>query len=617
VLSGIFVVGLWLMRKPVRPSGAYLVGLVAFTGFVAWTGASLTWSVGPDLTWIAFDYAALYLLVAAIGGVLPGGRIQLRLAGYGFALVVTGIASVALLAKLFPGHDAIARLSGPIGYWNVLAAMIAMAIPFGLEGASRVGLPMWLRGVAASCLMLLLVTFFFTFSRGGFLALGVALAVYFALSTRRLSGVVSLIIPGALVAGILLHLRHLSSLYSDTTNDALRTAQGHTLAAWVVAALVAAFTAQALVAIAQNRWPLSARLRRTTGIAVVAFLLVLPLTLGTLYFPQHGGLGGWLSAHFQAALSGSGPSNGAERLTALGSNGRLPWFRQAVQGFEAHPVAGSGAGTFRFAHLLYRHDTGIVMHSHSEWLNVMSELGLVGITLFVMAIGGLVVAAFRRMLKDRSDKERSLLAACQAAVLAFVVHMSVDWDWDMAAITMAFLLLAGVAAAYARNRGLDAHVKESIGDAGRGRAPTSPTPSRRLSLGVRVLVTGLVVFGALSWALPYVADRAAAAAVDQASRGQFSQAAASARLSSRLNPLSIDPLLTLAAVQVQQHQPAAAWSSLQKAARIQPRNYVPYYQLGLLELDAFGRKKEARQWFARALELNPMDPLIRQQLRSL
>jgi hypothetical protein len=36
--------------------------------------------------------------------------------------------------------------------------------------------------------------------------------------------------------------------------------------------------------------------------------------------------------------------------------------------------------------------------------------------------------------------------------------------------------------------------------------------------------------------------------------------------------------------------------------------------MGLLTLNSFGQRDEATQWFRRALALNPLDPVIRQQL---
>ena len=49
--AGLVVAGAWLVRRPERPSRAQLVGLCAFAAFVVWTGLSVLWSVGPDLSW--------------------------------------------------------------------------------------------------------------------------------------------------------------------------------------------------------------------------------------------------------------------------------------------------------------------------------------------------------------------------------------------------------------------------------------------------------------------------------------------------------------------------------------------------------------------------------------
>jgi hypothetical protein len=631
VAAGLAVAGVWVVRRPERPSRAHLVGLLAFAAFVAWTGLSVLWSVGPDLSWVSFDVAGFYLLVAVVCGVLPGSVVRLRVAAYGFACVMTLLAGYALLGKTAPNvvTDAhvFARLSGSIGYWNVLAALIAMAVPVLVEAASRRTAPAWLRGLAAGALVVLLFTFFFTFSRGGFVALGVALLVWFGRAPRRLAGLASLAPPVLLVALVLWHVHRLSTLFNATTDDALRTAQGHILARWVAGALLAAVAVQVLIACGKRRWALPPRAARVLGAALLVAVVAVPLGGAAVYLPRHGGLVAWVRTHAHDALSGAGPGNSASRLTSLGTSGRGPWYHEALQGFAAHPFAGSGAGTFRFTNYLYRHHTWVVMHSHSQWLNVLSELGMVGFVLFAVAIAGLVAAAFGRRRRGRSDPERALLAACQAAACAFVAHMSIDWDWDMAVITVAFLLLAGAAAGYVRSRGVGAAaVEPATGRTGTtgasGPLPAEQTPveppsqraRRRLGPGARVLVTGLVCLGVVSWALPYLSQRADLRAVDQASRGRLTAAAASARQAGRLDPLAVDPLVTLALIQTEQRRLTGARATLLRAVRLQPRNYEPYYQLGLLELDGFGDRSVADAWFRRALTLDPLDALTRRSL---
>ena len=609
VLAGLAIAGVWLARGGFRPSRPYLVGLIAFAAFVVWVGLSILWSTGPDLSWVAFDVAALYLLVMAAIAFVPGGPRQLRLAAHGFGLVVLVVAGYALLGKVTPDlvthAHVFARLRAPVGYWNVLAMMIVMAIPIILTTASRRALPWWLRGAAASALVLLAITFFFTFSRGGYVALAAALLVYFALSNARLSAFASLVIPVGLVTAVLVGVRHLDTLFTPTADDALRSSQGHVLAAWFVAALALAFAAQALVALAQRRWPLSAHQVRIAGIAVLAVLALTPIAFGIYYFPSHGGLGEWVSAHYHAALSPSGPANDVGRLTSLGTSGRIPWYRAALEGFSHHPITGTGAGAFRFTNYLYRDQPTVVMHSHSQWLNVLSELGIVGFLLFAVAIGGLVVAACARLFADRADPHRGLLAGCQAAIIAFVVHISLDWDWDMAAATIAFLLLAGVSAAYVRERATCSF-------------PTSEDkpvpPSSRSLLGLRLVATAMIVFGVVSWALPYVAERQAASALDELSRGDIASAQAAARRASGLDPLAVDPLFVLASAQARDGDLAAAEATLERAVRLQPDNYAPYYEMGSFQLEVLHDRRAAQPWYRRALQLNPLDAAARRMV---
>ncbi len=626
VLAGFALWGIWRGRGFVRPSRPYLIALGAFAALVAWIGLSVLWSTGPDLSWVAFDVAALYLLVMAAVGSLPGGPRQIRLAVRGFALIVLVVSAYAFFGKVAPDvvthAHLFARLRAPVGYWNVLAALIVMALPAYLVTASRGWRQPWVRGLAASAIVLLLLTYFFTFSRGGYVALGVALIVYFALATRRLSAFVSLAIPLVSTAAVLLQVRGLGTLFATTTDDQLRAVQGHQLAVWSAVALVLAGVAQVAVAYAERRWTLSARQTRVVGTVVIAVVVLAPLAFGTFSIVRHGGVG-WVADQYHAALTETSYTNSVRRLTSLGTSGRIPWYREAIRGFSHHPLAGTGAGTFGITDELYRVTTFEAKHSHSQWLNVLTELGVVGFALFLVAVCGLLVAVFRHAGRDRDDPCRSLLAACQAAIAAFVVHLSIDWGWDMASITLAFLLLAGVSASYVRDRHVKAAAAPEAPDAAAsGVAPGIPAGSTiphpgSPSLTVRVFATCAVLFVVASWALPYFSERATISAQDQLSRGQVAAAEAAARRAAALDPLSVDPLLTLADVQAQQGDPDAAAATLQRAVRLQPHYYKPYYQMGTLLLESFHDEAAARAWYLKALELNPMHPGLRSVLEGL
>jgi O-antigen ligase len=636
ILVPLAAVWVWLAPRRLALGLPAIVALAAFSAFTVWTGLSIAWSVGPDLSWLAFDVTALYLLVAVVVTATPAGPAQLRLAGYGFVGAMVPVAVYAFLGKVLPEvvtHAHLyARLSAPLGYWNVLAIMLVMAIVPALEGASRRSLPFALRGACAGALALFALTLFFAFSRGGTLALALALVVYFVLTNERLQGALSLGLTAVPVAAVLYHGRHLATLFNATTNDPLRTAQGHLFGRWALAAICLAFVAQVIVALVGRRVSLDGRSRQVVGAVALAVALAVVAVGGLAFASRYGGVAGVVHkvAHqFTSSDSSANPhKNGAGRLLALGSNGRIPMAREGLKGFRQHPLAGSGAGTFRFTNYFYRPSASfVVKHAHNQWINVLSELGLVGLVLFALAIGGLVVAALRPVGRAARDLDRGLLAALQAAIVAFVFHMTIDWDWDMAAAAVAFLLLTGVCAAFVCHQRAAARagvalsasdVAQAVPDDVTQAVPDDVTQAvppvafrepRRLRFGIasRVLVTGLLLLVALSWLAPYLSDRALSKSIVLASDNHTAAAVTQARRAHRLDPLAVDPLFTLALVEQQQGRGSAAQATLEQAVRLQPQNYATYYELGLMQLNVLGLRHRAAASFRRALSLNPYD----------
>src|SRR5436305_14424560 len=66
----------------VRVSRAGLAVVAALAGIVVWDGASILWSVGPDLSWNATNRALVYLGFACLGVVaaVPARRLASALA---------------------------------------------------------------------------------------------------------------------------------------------------------------------------------------------------------------------------------------------------------------------------------------------------------------------------------------------------------------------------------------------------------------------------------------------------------------------------------------------------------------------------------------------------------
>jgi tetratricopeptide (TPR) repeat protein len=619
----------WLLRRRSRPPLLVLAGLLVFGLFVAWSGLSVLWSFGPDLSWISFNLAAFYLVVVTVLCLTPARGLHLRVAGYGFFAVAVAVGVYAFFGKGIPDVVAhahtYARLDSPIGYWNVLALMMVMGLLVALalagDRTSRAG---W-RVLAAAGAVPLCFTFFFTFSRGGWVVLAVALLLYFAFTTTRLASLASLVAIVVPVAAVLWRLRGLQTLFEATTNDTLRTVQGHALLRWAVAAVLVASAAQVVIVIVHRGVPWPRWLRIVAGAAVLV-VLAGGFGIGSWRFVEARGGASWVSARVQAFTSDSdatSSANEAGRLVSV-NTGRPPLWRETLKQSHYDRIAGTGAGTFPFTHYRFRKVGGVVKHAHSEWFNVLSELGVVGLVLFVTALALLAAAAIRNPFAGRADPLRPLVVAMQAGILAFIVHISWDWDWDMAAIGTVFFLFVGVCASYlatqahARRRAAEAAtLAETAGEdrdaaAGESRdggaAPIHKRPRRRaVTWPLRVVATTALVVLAVSWVPPYLSARAENAALAASSDGDSQVALRQTRRAARLDPLAVSPLITEALVLQQEGQNREALAALRKAQRLQPDDFEVYYQLGVLQLKAFARKGAAVADFKRALGLNPAD----------
>ena len=249
---------------------------------------------------------------------------------------------------------------------------------------------------------------------------------------------------------------------------------------WAIAALLVTAGLQLAVALLHRgvRWPRWSAV--AAGAVVLTVVAVVAVGGPGRYVQTHGGAS-WVTDKLHALLSDSsaaGGGNGAGRLIIVSNNGRVELWREAARQSSYHRLAGTGAGTFPFTHYRFRTNGGVVKHAHSQWFNVLSELGVVGLVLFVAAMVLFVAAAVGNPFSRRRDPLHPLLVALQVGVIAFFVHISWDWDWDMAAIgTVAFVFVA-VCASYRATRAADGRRRRHApaDDAPAGAAAEGPPP---------------------------------------------------------------------------------------------------------------------------------------------
>ena len=565
----------WLNGGVVAPRAtrAGWISLALFGGFALWCGLSLAWSVAPDATWTETNRAIAYTLVVGCAFALGAAVDEIAI---GLLGVASAVALWALAGKVVPGvlddTATVARLRAPLGYWNALALLCAMAAPVAIALAcDRARRGAW-RLAALASLWLLVVVAGLTYSRGGILALAVAVAVLVVLGEARLRAL------GALGLAV---LAATPGIAYGVTRDALnengaplhdRIAAGGVLAGILAVSLLALLGAGWVVLRFESRITPPERLiwRALAALALIGVVALLATGVISRSIDSFGAT--------RDAPSTSDPS----RVLSTNSGNRLVWWKEAFGAFTDRPVAGYGAGSFPVIHLQYRKNQLEVRQPHDVPLEFLSETGLIGGVLGVGAVVALLAAAFTGA-RARGGPAIALLAAGAA----WAAHALVDWDWDIPGVTVPALVALGALA------GLPppARVRRS--------------PARRGLLALAGLAACLYL---VSVALPAwsqsKADSALASAREDATPQQLQGAAARADLASRLDPLDVDSLFAAAAIADRRERLLEERRFLLDAVGRQPSDAGAWERLALVAV-RLGDGPGAIEASAAGLKLDP------------
>ena len=85
-----------------------------------------------------------------------------------------------------------------------------------------------------------------------------------------------------------------------------------------------------------------------------------------------------------------------------------------------------------------------VRDTHSLEFEMAADLGLVGLLAFALLVGGTAAAAREALRRDPAAA-----AGPSAALLAWLLHASIDWDWQLPAVSLPAIALAGALIALA------------------------------------------------------------------------------------------------------------------------------------------------------------------------
>ena len=565
----------WLPLPRVGRSGAVLVWVFAL--LVAWTGATVWWSIVADRSWDAFNKSVAYAAFLGLGIVLAavGRERAARISAWMLSLAVGAVLVWALVAKavpsLDPDGDRVARLREPVGHWNALALLADVALVLGLwlgtapthRRVVRVGGGL-LVYVATLALML-------TLSRAGVVVGVGVVALWLVLWSERVQGGLLLVASAlpAIAVGSWAFTR--PALTEDVATRSDRVADGTVfgtltlVGAAIVVGLVTWGTTRSLTETSRRR------VARGLVVAAVASIVAAGAVVSV--------------AAADAVSSGRDCSevvNDPSRLSSLDPNNRLCWWAEALDVYRQHSPEGAGSGTFEVARKRFRPDVRNVGQPHSVPLQQLAGGGVVALGLFVVVI----LAAFATCicaLRRLAGAERAAALALAAAPAAYFAHALVDFNWDFLAVTAPTMVALGVLA-------------------GAGRS-TTPVPPRSLLLAVGIVALAGVVL--VSFAFPRLADRAERRSTRALAAGDFEKAHDEALWAAFFNPVSADPMFARARVAERQRIPWRAQRAYVDAVELQPENPETWYTLGIFEFDVRKNMCAAYRFLNNAYTLDP------------
>jgi len=443
ILAAGIALGLLPRRRPSRTALLLLGALAAYAG---WIALSLLWTQSAELTTEELARALDYLgLVALALCVLDRDTWRPAAAGLGFgALVVCVIALGSRLAPAAFGTDEVAaflhssRLSYPFGYWNAIAACGAMCTTLGLAWSAHD--PSRARRAVALALVPVAATMtYVTYSRAGAYGTGIGVIAVIALSRNRITTALHAVIAAAGAGLAIVAVRGAPQIVNATGTRGAGAVAG----ALVFAAALCAATAISTRLAGVDRSRVPPGVRRPLAVASALAVLAAGGAVGPRIASR-----AWHS--FKRVPAGSTSTDPATRLTSL-SGARYQIWRSAIKAFDAHPVGGTGAGTFEYWWNQHGTEGEFIRDAHNLWVENMAELGLPGLLLIVAVAASAVGVAVAARLRARRSASAGAAAAFAAVMIVYLVHATVDWMWESTAVTV--LAFGGVAVIGARLSG--------------------------------------------------------------------------------------------------------------------------------------------------------------------
>jgi O-antigen ligase len=128
------------------------------------------------------------------------------------------------------------------------------------------------------------------------------------------------------------------------------------------------------------------------------------------------------------------------------TTGRTHFWSVTVEIIKAHPILGTGLGAFGLVYTHYDSRNGLfrLEQAHNDYLQILSDGGIIGAALALFFVIILFRQAFARR-ESRDDFRRGVCIGALAGCFAVLVHSFFDFTLHTTSNALLFLILAALA----------------------------------------------------------------------------------------------------------------------------------------------------------------------------
>lgn len=572
--------------------------------YAVWSYLSILWADDQGAAWEGANQALMYALVYALFALWPmRGRAAAVVIG-AFGLGVAGLGAVTLARAWAAGDVSDMLVSGrfvePVGYVNGNVALwFSGLLPCILLATRReVGWPF--RGLALGGAGLLGGLALLGQSRGWLVAMPLALIAFLAIVPGRVRNAAAL---AAVAAAVLIASGPVLDVFEGVEDGAAPEPLVADAARAILAAALALVLVGVVAALADRALDVGRSAARRARLATAAVLVLAALAAAAAGLAALGDPVAKASDAWEDFKAGSEPGDepsGSSRFTSAAGGNRYDFWRVALDEFKGSPLIGVGVGNFQSAYLREGESLERPRFSHSLELRTLSETGLVGAVLLGGGIAAALVAG-ARSIRRRDALAASVAGTAIATFAYWALHGSVDWFYELPGVAAPAFAMLGLAGALTPRPTLATARRPGSSALVGGRA------------GVAALVAGTIVVAiapGARWLSGLYVERAVAVWPADADTAfdHLDRAAA-------LDPLSVEPDATGAAIALRTDRPEEAAERFEAVLERDPDDAYATLQLGALASER-GDDEEAVALLSRAAELSPRDAIIDEALAA-